>query len=65
MATVAHGTFNGKADVNAVPFIAYLTANPSDYSIGRYAGLAVVFSQQRGFKSIVINLIVTDFVVQG
>lgn len=56
------GTFAGQTVVNAVPFAAYNLANPSDYSIGKYSGLTVVYTPARGFKSIVFNLVVTDFV---
>lgn len=55
------GTYAGQIVCNAVPFIPYLTANPGDYKIGRYAGLSVQYIPTRGFISIVFNLYVTDF----
>lgn len=56
------GTFDGRVEVNAQPFTAYASANPSDYRIGKYAGLAVVYTPARGFDQIVFNVNVTDFV---
>jgi hypothetical protein len=53
--------FTAQAVVNAIPFVAYAGANPSDYKIGRYAGLTIVYIPQRGFTSIVLNLVVSDF----
>ena len=55
------GKYAGQIVVNAVPFIEYLTANPGDYKIGRYAGLSVQYIPTRPFIAIVFNLYVTDF----
>ncbi len=55
-------TYLGYSLVNAVPFITYSQENPSDYSIGRYAGLSVVFTPARGFTNIVLNLLASNFV---
>lgn len=63
-AAINAGTYAGQAVVNAVPFGDYTTENPSDYKIGRYAGLAVVYIPARGFVSIVINVNVTNFINQ-
>lgn len=54
--------FTNQAVVNAVPFVPYATANPSDFAIGKYAGLSVIYIVARGFTQIVLNLIATDFV---
>jgi hypothetical protein len=40
------------------------TANPADYPEGVYQGFSIVYTPARGFTSIVINLIVTNFVAQ-
>jgi hypothetical protein len=53
--------FTAQAVVNAIPFVDYAGANPSDYKIGRYAGLTIVYIPQRGFTQIVLNLVVSDF----
>lgn len=58
------GDFDDQDVVNAVPFIPYVTANPQDFPIGRYAGLSVVYIPNRGFKQIVFNITVTDFIAQ-
>lgn len=58
------GDFDDQDVVNAVPFIPYVTANPDDFPIGRYAGLSVVYIPNRGFKKIVFNITVTDFIAQ-
>jgi hypothetical protein len=59
------GKYSGKLVVNAVPFLTYLTANPGDYRTGTYNGLSVRYITTQGFISILINITVTDFVVQG
>lgn len=56
------GTYAGQAVVNFVPFAAYAKANPSDYAIGRYAGVSIIMTPLRGFDQIIVNLVVTDFV---
>ncbi len=61
-AALEAGTYAGKIVVNAVPYINYLTINPGDYKIERYAGFSVQFIASAGFRSIVFNIIVTDFV---
>lgn len=48
--------------VNAVPFASYVKLNPSDYPIGKYAGLSVSLTPARGFQSIVFNLNVSNFI---
>lgn len=58
------GTFDGLTTVNAIPFTAYTTANPSDYRAGAYDGLSVQYTPNRGFESITFNVNVTDFVTQ-
>lgn len=58
------GDFADQDVVNAVPFLTYVTANPQDYPIGRYAGLSVVYIPNRGFKQIVFNITVSDFISQ-
>ena len=54
------GDYAGQTVVNAVPFLAYVAANPSDYPIGKYAGLIVIFTPNRGFKAIVFNVQVNN-----
>lgn len=63
-AAIAAGTYAGKCVVNAVPFVAYLTANPSDFRAGVYNGLSVTYIPAQGFEAIGINLVVSDFVTQ-
>ena len=63
-AALNDSTFAGSIAVNAVPFIPYSADNPSDYSVGRYAGLSVQYTPARGFIAIVVNLNVSDFVTQ-
>lgn len=58
------GTYTGFSVVNAVPFIQYSQENPSDYKIGRYAGLSVLYTPNRGFINILINVLVTELIVQ-
>lgn len=56
-----NGTYAGKLVVNAEPLRDYLTNNPNDYKIGRYAGLSVGFIPNRGFIHVLFNINVTDF----
>lgn len=53
--------FTAQAVINAIPFVVYATALPSDYKTGRYAGLTIVYIPQRGFTQIVLNLLISDF----
>jgi len=55
------GTYDYNTVVNAVPFIAYTTANPGDYSIGKYAGFSISFSPLLGFTQITFNINVSNF----
>ena len=55
-------SFSAQAVINAIPFVSYTTANPSDYRIGRYAGLSLIYIPTRGFEQILVNLVVSDFV---
>lgn len=52
------------ATVTAIPFSTYVVQEPGDYSIGKYAGLALSFTPARGFQQIVINLTVSN-IAQG
>lgn len=56
------GQFAGQAVINAVPFVAYYTANPSDYAANTYNGYSITCTPLRGFESITFNLNITDFV---
>jgi hypothetical protein len=58
---LAAGAFKNQIVVNAVPFTVYTTQNPNDYSIGKYAGFTAVYIPQNGFKQIVFNILVTQF----
>ncbi len=55
------GLVNGSAAVAAVSFRTYVLENPSDYPIGKYAGLSVTYTPSRGFTQIVFNLNVSQF----
>src|SRR5262245_57047627 len=56
------GTFAGKCNVNAVPFLNYTLANPGHYKIGEYDGLSTLFIPARGFIHILVNVVATDLV---
>lgn len=58
---LAAGVYNGLTVVNAVPFTTYTHLNPTDFAVGRYGGLSVAYTPNRGFKTIVININVTQF----
>jgi len=61
---IAFGLILAPATVQAVPFITYVTDNPSDYPIGKYAGLSLTYTPARGFTQIIFNVNVTDFIQQ-
>jgi hypothetical protein len=56
------GDFAGRCVVNAIPFTDYYSLNPSDFEIGKYAGFSIIYTPNRGFTQIVVNIVVTDFV---
>jgi len=58
------GVYTNQTVVNAVPFVTYSLENPSDYALGRYAGLAVIYMPMRGFTNIVYNVTVTELIAQ-
>lgn len=57
-----NGAFAGNCVINAIPFVAYYTASPSDYRLGVYNGFSVTMTPLRGFESITFFINVTDFV---
>ena len=63
LSTNVNTPYLGAAIVNAVPFINYSLENPDDYNIGRYAGFSVIYTPARGFTNVIINLVVSQFVV--
>jgi hypothetical protein len=60
-AALSANTFAGQAVINAVPFVAYYTASPSDYATGTYNGFSATVTPLRGFQSITFNINVTSF----
>jgi hypothetical protein len=58
---IAYGLVLSPVTVNAVPFTTYVADNPSDYAIGKYAGLSVTYTPARGFIQIVFNVNVSSF----
>lgn len=56
------GQFTDKVVINAVPFVPYVTANPSDFRAGIYRGLTIVYIPKRGFLQITLNIVASDFI---
>jgi hypothetical protein len=56
------GTYSGLTWINAQPFVPYGQANPSDYAAGIYKGFTIVFVPARGFRQVVFNVVVTNFI---
>jgi hypothetical protein len=56
------GQYEGQIALNAEPFLIYSNENPSDYSIGRYAGFSCVYTPSRGFKQVLFDLNVTNII---
>ena len=63
-AALAAGSFAGQVVINAVPFIPYSAENPDDYGVGLYSGLSAAIIPQTGFRHLVFNLNVSNFVSQ-
>jgi hypothetical protein len=55
------GNYDGQLVINAEPFVVYTSENPSDYAVGKYAGLACVYPPLRGFLNIFFNLQAVTF----
>lgn len=62
---LANGTYANQAVVNAVPFVTYAGANPSDFKAGIYRGLSVIYIPTVPFIQVIMNLLVTEFVALG
>ena len=60
--SVNAGTYNGYFVINAVPFTSYNSLAPSDYKLGKYAGMSCAYTPARGFEQIIVNLNATQFV---
>jgi len=58
---ISYGLVLAPVTVEAVDFPSYVLTNPSDYPIGKYAGLSVTYTPARGFTEIIFNINVTDF----
>jgi hypothetical protein len=56
------GAFAGSCNVNAVPFNAYTTQNPTDYARGEYDGLSTLFVPARGFVHILVVVVASNLV---
>lgn len=63
-AQIDAGAYVNQDVVNAIPFVTYLTAIPSDYAKGNYSGLSALYIPSQGFETIVFNIDVTDFITQ-
>jgi hypothetical protein len=61
-AAISAGTYAGQIIVNAVPFASYVQTSPADYPNKVYKGLSVVYTVQNGFRQIVYNVLVTNFI---
>jgi hypothetical protein len=59
---IYNGSFAASCDVNAIPFIDYVTASPDDYGTGTYKGFSVLFIPSRGFMHVYISIVATDLV---
>jgi hypothetical protein len=54
--------FAGQVVVNAIPFVSFVTLESGDYAEGIYAGLAVAYTVQLGFRQIIYNVSVSNFI---
>ncbi len=56
------GLYGGKIVINAEPFAVYARENPSDYSLGKYAGISAIWIPQLPFLNIFFNLQATTLI---
>lgn len=56
------GLYAGKIVINAEPFASYAASNPSDYGIGKYAGISAIWIPQLPFLNIFFNLTATTLI---
>jgi hypothetical protein len=54
-------TWTGFTVVNAIPFITYVTDNPSDFPAKVYRGFSVVFTPNNPFIQVQLNYLVSGF----
>jgi hypothetical protein len=56
------GLYAGQCVVNAIPWLTYTTLLPSDYAVGKYNGIGIVYRPKKGFGQIFVNINVTGLV---
>lgn len=56
------GMYAGQCVVNAIPWLAYTTAIPSDYAAGIYNGIGIVYRPKKNFRQIFVAINVTGLV---
>ncbi len=56
------GLYDGQIVINAEPFLPYARENPSDYGIGKYAGISCVWIPQLPFLNIFFSLQATTLI---
>jgi hypothetical protein len=56
------GDYVGQNVVNAVPFIPYITLNPTQYAANTYGGITIAFWAPQLFRHIQIGVLVTNLV---
>jgi hypothetical protein len=59
------GAYTGMTVVNAEPFLINAAENPTDFPAGIYRGLSIAYVPARGFKQIIYNLSVSNFIVNA
>lgn len=59
------GDYADQIVINAEPFVAYTSENPSDYGIGKYAGLSCIWIPQLPFLNIFFALQATTLITGG
>lgn len=57
-----NGDYVAQNVVNAVPFVPYITANPTQYAANTYGGITIAFWAPQLFRHIQIGILVTNFV---
>src|SRR6185312_1255415 len=59
------GAYVGQNVVNAVPFIDYITTNPSQYAANTYGGLTIAFWAPQLFRHVIIAVLVSNSTIAG
>ena len=62
---LSNGVYVGQNVINAVPYLTYITQNPTQYAADTYGGLTIAFWAPQLFRHITIAVLVSNQTVAG